>query len=146
MPRFTPEDVLRRAVRTCDAGYDVRFDLAPDPGVDDSYVITLHGADTCWAVQAGNDGWYCINEYGHNANGELNSVTHRGMFRDPTRTAARLCSLLSPPRVGRAVVRSMLLLVAVLIGAALTARAQSMQPAPGLHSHDGGRTYHSHAN
>lgn len=76
------------------SGYSARFVPAEDASVDDSIDILLHGAPTRWALQVGA-GYVGVNEYGFDANGEIEWSQDHGTFRTVSGAVARLRQLLA---------------------------------------------------
>lgn len=85
---------INRQLAAVNSGYRARFVPAEDATVDDSIDILLHGAPTRWALQCG-DGYVAVNEHGFDANGELEWMQDRGMYRTVSGAVMQLCAILA---------------------------------------------------
>ncbi len=85
--------LISQQLATLNPGYSAKLVEAEDGTVDSEIQVLLHGQATRWAIQIGLHNDFFVNEYGFE-NGELDSVTHRGMFPNLERAALALCALL----------------------------------------------------
>jgi hypothetical protein len=93
LPPEKAMDLLNRQLSAVNPQYSARFVPAPDESVDDEIQILLAGAKTRWAIQIG-DGDFVVNEYGFDANGELEWVKSHAMVSNLKRAGLALCGLL----------------------------------------------------
>lgn len=75
-------------------GYSLRWHPAEDSTVDPQYDVLLHGAETRWCIQVGDTGYFGVNEYGFDANGELEWMQDHGIYRSRSAAIKRLRALL----------------------------------------------------
>lgn len=77
------------------SGYTARFEPSTDYQVEDSSVaILLYGHKTSWKLQIG-PGYCGVNEYGYDADGNLEWVRNHGVYRSQQKAIMRLCALLA---------------------------------------------------
>jgi hypothetical protein len=72
---------INRQLAQVNPGYTAEYQAAPDATVDDDIGILLHGVATRWAIEIGDGGDYFINEYGFDAQGEVERARGTGCFR-----------------------------------------------------------------
>lgn len=75
-------------------GYSARFQRAEDTTVDAQIEILLHGVATRWALQVGH-GYAGINEYGFDANGEIEWMQDHGYYQTVDQAARQLLRILA---------------------------------------------------
>lgn len=74
-------------------GYSARYS-AGDQMVDAQIEILLHGVATRWALQVGH-GYAGINEYGFDANGEIEWMEDHGYYQTVDQAARQLLRILA---------------------------------------------------
>lgn len=75
-------------------GYSARFQRAEDTTVDDQFEILMHGVPTRWVIQIG-DNYAGVNEYGFDANGEIEWMECHGHYKTVERAAQQLLRILA---------------------------------------------------